>query len=172
VKTVGFEQFMNEYGIHLWIILGILFGIGEVLTVAFFALPFALGAFFAAAAAWLGMSFNAQLAIFAIASLSMLFIIQLLVRKYFTSSQGSRMRTNSDALVGEQALVIEPVKGKVMRGAVKIGGEVWTAIADGEQSFEPEQIVKVLEVQGAKLLVGALDAAPILRDPKAPQDIA
>lgn len=166
------EQFMGEYGVHVWVILGILLGIAEMLTVAFFALPFALGAFCAAIAAWLDMPLNGQLAIFALSSIAMLFVIQWTVRKYFTSSETRRVRTNSDALVGEQALVLQPIRGSVTRGSVKVGGEEWSALAEGEQSFEPETIVRVLEVQGAKLLVGCLDQKPTGKPAGPRRDIA
>ena len=151
---------MFEYGIHFWLVLGVLLGIIEVLTVAFFALPFALGAIVTAIFAAFGMPMNGQLMVFAISSVIMIFLVQFLVRKYLLSKEGSDIKTNFDALVGREALVMEPIDGEVRRGAVKIGGEIWSAISRQDNAFEKDEVVRVTGVEGAKVLVTGRDEAP------------
>ena len=62
------------------------------------------------------------------------------------------LKSGVDALVGQQALVIERVDAH--HGQVKIGGEVWSARAYlDNQVFEPGTAVDVVKIQGATALV-------------------
>ena len=68
--------------------------------------------------------------------------------------QLERAQYGVDALVGAEAVVLEPVSG--MDGRVKLGGEVWSARAyDGFSEFEVGQRVQVLQIEGATALVAA-----------------
>jgi len=154
----AFENFIFEYGVHFWLIIGILLGAVEILTVSFLALPFALGAIITALFTYLGVPFTGQLFIFTGSSLVMLFVIQFTVKKYFTSEEGSSMQTNVDALVGREALVMSPISGSVTRGAVKVGGETWSAITSNGNSFEKDDVVVIDKVDGAKVIVSKLES--------------
>ncbi len=154
-----FDSFLDSFGwLHFWLVLGVVLGTIEALTASFFILPFSLGAFITALFSFLGLSVNAQLFIFAISSLIMMFVIQTVVKKYFTSDEGQSLKTNADALAGKKAVVVEPIEGSLRRGAVKIGGETWSAVADGEQRFEREDVVVIRSVSGATLAVGREEA--------------
>ena len=62
------------------------------------------------------------------------------------------LKSGVDALVGQQAIVIEKVDSH--HGQVKIGGEVWSARAYlDNQVFEPGAAVDVVKIQGATALV-------------------
>jgi membrane protein implicated in regulation of membrane protease activity len=63
------------------------------------------------------------------------------------------IRTGAAALVGSRGLVTERIAFP-HPGAVKIGGEVWTARAYGDDEvIEPGTVVDVIEIRGATALV-------------------
>ncbi len=130
----------------LWLILGIFLGIGELVTVQFLLLWFALGAFAAAVTA-IFYPFVYQLLVFVLISV----IFTISSRKLVLWKNGTR--TNVDALIGKEALVIETVQRVYCdRGLVKIHGEAWRAYCeDGEISVGTT--VKIVEVNGTKLKV-------------------
>lgn len=130
----------------LWIILAIFLGIGELLTVEFFLLWFCLAAIGAAITAYF-YPFVYQLAVFVLLSL----ILIIYSRKVILGK--NEARTNVEALVGQKALVIEPIQ-KIYcdRGLVKINGEIWRAYTE-EGEIPQGMMVTIIEVNGTKLKV-------------------
>ncbi len=91
-------------------------------------------------------------AVFAVVTVALLGVVRPVARRHLR--QRPRARTGVDALVGAEAVVLEPVSG--MDGRVKLGGEVWSARAyDGFSEFEVGQRVQVLQIEGATALVAA-----------------
>lgn len=136
-----------------WLIIGVVLGAVEMLTVTFWALPFALGAFVSALAAWLDLTFNAQLAVFAVASVVMLFVIQSWLKRYNKSHGPDELRSNTSAMIGREAVVVEAIESSVKPGAVKLGGELWTAHAQNGAAIAVGVTVIILEVGGATVRV-------------------
>ena len=92
-----------------------------------------------------------SVAVFAIASLVLIFAVRPLALGRFRPSGG--VRTGAAALVGSRGVVIERIAFP-NAGTVKINGEVWTARAYGEGDvIEPDTLVYVMEIQGATALV-------------------
>ena len=61
--------------------------------------------------------------------------------------------TNADALIGMQAVVIEPIDNLHAKGQVRVRGQVWTArSADGDVTFEEGQTVNIVKIEGVKLI--------------------
>ena len=152
-----FDSLVESFGWgHFWLVLAVALAIVEALTITFFTLPFALGALIAALCAWIAMPVTGQWFVFGVSSFIMLFVIQIVVRNYLTSPESEKMKTNAEALIGREALVVDPIKGSVIRGAVKVGGETWSAIAEDDQGFEKDDVVLVTSLSGATLTVAAL----------------
>lgn len=165
------SSLIESFGwMHFWLILGVILGIVEIVSVAFFALPFALGAIITALFAWLDLPLNGQLAIFAGSSLVMLFLFQKILKKYLTSKEGESLKTNYEAMLGREVLVTEPIAGGAKSGTVKIGGEIWTAIAESGERFEPEDVVEIVHVSGARLTVAAIGTLAARREHKAEEE--
>ncbi|RJO65314.1 MAG: NfeD family protein [Myxococcales bacterium] len=153
------EGFFEAFGwVHFWIILGIVLIGAEVLTAGFFVLPFGLGALITALFAGLGLPLTAQWALFAVSSFVMLFVIQKAVKRWFGRKEGADYKTNAQALVGREAVVVEPIEGTLKAGAVKVGGEVWGAVAENQAAFDRGEAVCILAVGGARVTVGPLGA--------------
>ncbi|MGD8719091.1 MAG: NfeD family protein [Candidatus Zixiibacteriota bacterium] len=68
----------------------------------------------------------------------------------------SSRRTNVDALIGQRAVVLAEV-APLKYGRVKVGGEDWAAVPEGEQVFEVGAIVIVKGYEGVKLIVAGLE---------------
>ncbi len=136
----------------LWILIAVVFGIGELLTTSFFLAPFAVGGLLAAATEAVLGSEGVALAVFIVASFMTLGLVRPIVRGHLTA--GPTLRTGSAALVGRQALVLERIANREGVGCVKIDGEVWTARAfDDGEVIEPGTQVQVLAIKGATALV-------------------
>jgi membrane protein implicated in regulation of membrane protease activity len=127
----------------LWLILAVMFGIGEIATLGFFLAPFAGAA---------GMPFVGSLAVFLVISVILLAALRPLARSH--RRMPPQIRTGTAALVGKPATVIERIANNEGVGCVRIDGEVWTARAylDDEQ-YEAGTRVQVVEIRGATALV-------------------
>jgi membrane protein implicated in regulation of membrane protease activity len=135
----------------LWIGAASLLGVAEMFTMGLFLAPFALGAAIAGLLAWIGIGFSASLAVFAVVSMLLLLAVRPLLLSRRTAPVA--IRTGTAALVGSRALVLERIANH-HPGAVRIGGEVWTARAYGEDEvIEAGHVVDVIEIQGATALV-------------------
>ena len=88
--------------------------------------------------------------VFAVVSLLLLFAVRPVARRHMFTRP--RLATNTEALVGRQALVITPVDER--GGQVKFGGEVWSARAatPGDHFAEGESVT-VLEIDGPTAVV-------------------
>lgn len=137
----------------IWLILGIVLIIAEVLSGDFFLIMLGGGALAAAVSALLGASIVVDVVVFAVVSVALVFLVRpLLRRRVRRSVPGSA--TGIEALIGGDAVVLNRVDSH--SGQVKIGGEVWSARSyDPHSVFEPGERVKVMEISGATAVVFA-----------------
>lgn len=137
----------------LWIVLGVALVIAELFTTTLYLLMLGAGAFAAAAAAALGAPVAVQVLVFAVVSALSVVAVRPIIRRHrrpAISSGGELFGV--DAITGSTALVLEQVDAS--QGLVKIDGELWSARAyDGTQVYAPGERVRVIEVQGATVLV-------------------
>ena len=68
--------------------------------------------------------------------------------------------TNLDMCIGQQALVTERISNLDGTGQAKLRGTVWTARSSDGAVIEPGALVKVLSIEGVKLIVAPDDAQP------------
>ncbi len=92
-----------------------------------------------------------QLSIFAISSILVFFIIRPVVIRYLYKQ--SDLRTNSEALIGKKALVIEDIGPYLNPGRVKLGDETWIALSYEGNKIEKGKSVTIIKVEGIKLFV-------------------
>ena len=87
---------------------------------------------------------------------TLIFIIISVLSIYFIRPIASRFfivhvkKSNVDALIGQDALVIEPVEPPAM-GMVKIVGALWRA--EAVEKIEKDKLVTILAVKGSHLVV-------------------
>jgi membrane protein implicated in regulation of membrane protease activity len=136
----------------LWLILAVIFGVGEIATLGFFLAPFAGGAAVAAVVSAIGVPFVGSLAVFLVVAVILLAALRPLARSH--RKMPPSLRTGTAALVGKSATVIERIANNEGVGCVKIDGDVWTARAYmEEETYEPGTRVQVVEIRGATALV-------------------
>ncbi|HTE63159.1 MAG TPA: NfeD family protein [Solirubrobacteraceae bacterium] len=136
----------------LWLIIAVVFGIGEIATLGFFLAPFAGGAAVAAVISAAGVPFVGSLAVFLVISIALLAALRPLARSH--RRMPPQIRTGTAALVGKPAMVLERIANDEGVGCVRIDGEVWTARAYmDEETYEAGTRVQVVEIRGATALV-------------------
>jgi membrane protein implicated in regulation of membrane protease activity len=134
----------------IWLIVAVVFGVGEIATLGFFLAPFAGGALVAALVAGAGGGPIASWVAFLVVSLTLLAALRPVAIRHM--KQAPRLRTGTAALVGRMGTVVERVGTD--EGCVRIDGEIWTARPfDEDQVFEAGARVQVLEIRGATALV-------------------
>ena len=136
----------------LWLILAVIFAVGEIATLGFFLAPFAGGAGAAAVVSAVGVPFVGSLAVFLVVSVILLAALRPLARSH--RRMPPSLRTGTAALVGKSATVVERIANDEGVGCVRIEGDVWTARAYmDDETYEPGTRVQVVEIRGATALV-------------------
>lgn len=139
---------------HIWVFVGIGLVIGEIFTAGFLLLWFGVGAFLAAGLALLGAGSIYQMLSFILTSL-ILIVLSRTIFKQFLFRKEVGISTNVEALIGQEALVMQIIEGKSKPGLVKIGGETWSAVSE-EGRIDQDEVVRVKGVVGNKVLVERL----------------
>lgn len=147
----------------LWIIVAVSLAILEIFTAGFFIIFFAAGAAITAVSALFITNVTAQLTIFLISSVIMVWFARPIVKKAFNISDLPTKPSNVETLVGEEILVLEDVSRYSGRVKVLHTGEIWTAYLDKseeEDSTLPAGAEGVVaSVDGAKLVIKPRQAA-------------
>src|SRR5437660_545172 len=117
-----------------WVIVAVAFAIAEVMTVAFFAAFIALGALGAAIASLLGFNLLVQAIVLGVIGVAGIFVVRpYLVARVHVGRPA--LRSGADSMVGQQAVLLEPIRGAGEPGHVKIAGELWPAITEDGSSL-------------------------------------
>jgi len=134
---------------QIWLIIGIVLLIVELLNAGFGIICFGLGAFLASILAACGLGMYWQLAGFALATfLSFLFIRPVMV-KWLDAKKAAN--TNLDNMIGRQATVVEAIESG--KGRVAIDGTDWKAVCELDTPILPGTVVTITERQGNTLIV-------------------
>jgi len=95
-----------------------------------------------------------QVAVFAGVSAVALAAIFPFVRK---SLKKAHVSTNADRYIGKTAVVTEEISNLEARGQVKVDNQIWSARSDGNETLAAGTAVKVLRIEGVKLIVSAAE---------------
>ena len=108
----------------VWLVLLLLFAVGEAATVGLTSIWFAAGALAALIAALLGWALWIQIALFLIVSLLCLAAVRPLAKKHLNNRVEA---TNADRIIGLEAPVTEDIDNLRGKGAVTVNGLTWSA---------------------------------------------
>lgn len=134
-----------------WLLLAALFIIIEIATLGLTTIWFAGGAFIAAIAGAFGASLPIEVLCFVVVSVLLLVLTRPLAVKHLDSKTE---KTNAEALVGKSAVVLTKINNLNGTGQVKVNGMEWSArTADDTVTIEKGETVKIVEIQGVKLIV-------------------
>ena len=133
----------------IWLVLMVLFMALEAATVMLASIWFAAGSLCALIVCLLGGRLGLQIVVFFAISILLLFLLLPLAKKRLKSKV---VATNADALVGKVCKVteaIDPMDG----GRIKVGDVTWSARTYTGVNIPAGRQVKVLKIQGAKVIV-------------------
>jgi len=136
---------------HIWMYVAILFFIIELFTPGFIVACLGLGSIAGALSAYLGFDIDYQLISFAVVTTISLFIIRPLL--YKKNKSGDLIKTNTDALIGRKAKVVEQIDNKHNKGRVSIDGDQWKALSTSEHSINKGEIVEVVSIDSTIVTV-------------------
>jgi len=133
----------------IWLGIGILCMIIEIFTPGFYFMSIGLGAILTGLASLIFSGTVWQILIFAFVT----FIVFLFTRKLSKKIMSKTSKeTNIYALKGKMGRVVKEIP-EDGRGYVKVEGEEWSAKASNNQKIAKDRKVKILEVEGNKLIV-------------------
>ncbi len=147
-----------------WLIAFVVFLVVESMTASLTSIWFAGGALAALVAQVCGAPLRPQLAVFVIVS----FILFIMVRP-FTARYLHRKKTdtNVDSFAGRKAVVKGRIDNEAGTGTAILAGETWLSRAAVEgETFEPNTVVVITSVSGAKLMVKAAQPEHRVEQPK------
>ena len=137
----------------LWLVVAVAFALMEVATVAFFAAFISIAAFAAALTALLGGDIVVQAIVFAVVAVLGLLAVRPLAVSRFHIGRRARLVSGAPAMVGQTAVVVDPINGAHQPGHVLISGERWPAVSAEGAVIEEGRTVMVLELRQATLVV-------------------
>ena len=129
----------------IWIAAIIIFGVAEAATAGLTSIWFVLGAVAGLIAAVCGGPIWLQVVLFFAVSIAALAFTRPLVAKWMKKDIKP---TNADRVLGGVGRVTERINNALPSGAVYIDGKTWTA-----RSAEPDAAVRILRMEGVKLIV-------------------
>ncbi|MEE1047894.1 MAG: NfeD family protein [Clostridia bacterium] len=134
----------------LWLVLALVAGIAEAMTVTLVSVWFAAGAVCAAIASALGASTAFQWILFWVVSLVLLIITAPLCKKLKVQK---KVPTNADRVIGQTGVVTEEIHMLNGTGEVKADGKRWSAKSAGGEIIPVGAVVRIEEISGVNLIV-------------------
>lgn len=136
-----------------WLIAFVVFAVGEGITVGLVSIWFAVGALGGLATAAFGGGLLLQIGVFLGLSALTLLLFKPLSSKLLRPKLS---HTNADRVIGETAVVTEAIDNELSKGQVRVGGQIWTARSAHGVVIPVDTQVRVLSIEGVKVLVEKL----------------
>lgn len=136
--------------VYFWFLAAAVFLIIEILSPHLVTLWFAIGAISAVIGVSFGIGLESQIIVFFVVSILLLLSLRPIYVRYV---KVNKIRTNADSLIGERAVVTMKIDNKEGSGLVKVKGQIWSAKSDDDNIISVGQNVKVLKIEGVKLVV-------------------
>ncbi|MEG0615062.1 MAG: NfeD family protein [Oscillospiraceae bacterium] len=136
----------------LWLVVFIVLAITELATLQLVSIWFSAAGFVSMILAACGVPFWVQILVFIVVAGILLLVTRPFVAKHLIKKS---VPTNSELDVGKEALVIEDIDNKKLKGRVTLNGVDWTARTTDESNIIKGETVIVDSIDGSKLLVKA-----------------
>lgn len=136
-----------------WLVLLVIFSLGEAITVGLTSVWFAAGALGALVVAMLDGWFWLQVIVFLVVSAICLIIIRPLAQRFMVKNVQA---TNADRIIGANAIVTEEIDNLKAAGQVSVMGQTWTARSEYDIVIPKGTQVTVLRIEGVKVFVKAV----------------
>jgi membrane protein implicated in regulation of membrane protease activity len=142
-----------------WIIVAILFAVVEVMTVAFFAVFIAVGALAAALVSLLGFDLWVQAIVLGVIGVVGIFTARPFFMERLHIGR-HRLQSGAESMVGQRAVLTDPILASGQPGHVKIAGELWPAITEDGSPLPATTPVIVTDLRSTVLVVRAASLPP------------
>ena len=140
---------------QIWLIISGVCLVVEIMTVGFLVFWLAIGALFAMITSFFTDNLVIQTAVFVISSAILIFATKPFVKK-FTSGK-TNVKTNVYSIIGKVGIVTKNINSIESTGQVKVDGELWSAVGENDIDIEKDTEVKVIKVDGVKLVVAPVN---------------
>ncbi len=145
--------------IWIWLALLIVFIVFELSTTSLTTIWFAGGALVALILALVKAPLWAQIVVFIVVSLLLLFFTRPLLTKVL---KVGTTKTNVDSLIGQRAKVIVEIDNDKEMGYAVVNGQEWTARSENDSDVIPEdEMVEIVGISGVKLIVKRLSRGKV-----------
>lgn len=141
----------------LWAIVAIVTLIAEILLPSFTVGCFSVGAVCAAVVSACGMSANTQLVTFAVVSLLVFVFIRPFALKYLLKKGKNEVHTNQAALVGREGRMVKSIENPLMKGEVRIDGDIFPARSVDDTPIPCGADVRVVGMESIVMIVTPVD---------------
>lgn len=140
--------------IWIWIAVIAVAIVVEVISAQLLSIWFALGGLAALLTSFLTDNIAIQIIVFCVVSVVSLAVIFPLAKK---SLKKEHVKTNADRYIGKTAVVTEDISNIDAKGQVKVDNQIWSARSDDGSAVSSGTQVKVLRIEGVKLIVSAAE---------------
>lgn len=140
--------------VTFWIIVAVVCGVVEAISLGITSIWFVLGAVVALVLASFDVPFIVQVVVFLVVSIVLLIYTRPIATKYLKLG---KEKTNVDAIVGQSGLVVEKIDNVLGKGQVKIGGQIWSAKSEDGEDIPRDVEVLVLDVKGVRVIVKKIE---------------
>ena len=145
----------------LWLIVMLVLAAVEMLTLDFIFLMMSLAALVTAGVSLAVDSFTAQVVLFALVSVLLIFLIRPIALRRLNRSTPTT-RSNAARLIGLRCMVLEPVSPH--SGLVRLEGDTWTARTTTAGPLPKGSTAYVHRIDGATAVVADTAPAPVNHD--------
>ena len=133
----------------VWLIVAVAFAIGELMTPSLTLVWFSIGALVLMVLSIFIENIIIQVLLFAVISITWLVVFT----KYFVDKDKSfKYNTNLQGIEQKKGIVKEEIP-PYKTGIVNLTGEDWTAISANNEKIEKDTVVKIVRIEGVKLVV-------------------
>ena len=140
--------------ITLWIFVAIASIVIEIITLGdLICIWFAVGALVSGLMAWAKLSTALQFITFFVVSIGVMLIVRPLAAKYM---RGNVVATNSDRIIAMNAVVTKEITSDSW-GERQVNGMTWSCISIDNQPVKKDTVVRIMAIDGVKLIVRPID---------------
>ena len=134
----------------VWLILAVVLGVAEAVTISLISIWFAIGAVAAIIPAYFGVPIWGQILVFlAISAIAFAF-----TKRFFKDIvKVKKQPTNSDSLIGTDGIVTAEINNLEGNGKVYISGLTWSAKSQNGETIPEGAVVTARKIEGATLIV-------------------
>lgn len=145
-----------EQWLYLWLGVIIVTIIIELITVGLTSIWVAGGALVSLILCSFGAHWGIQISAFFVVTFLLLYFTRPWAMRYIDTR---KTKTNYEEVIGKEVRIIEEIDNRMGTGKAMYNGMEWSAKAkEDHEKFQPEEMAKVVDVRGVKLIVEKVES--------------